>query len=117
MTQEEKSLLLKDLCARLPYGVKVNYYGTILTLDRELPSDDELENEVKPYLRSMSSMTEKEKEEFVRLQDKIIYNPNRLVTDDINEYKEFIYKRHFDDRHFIEKGLALKVPEGMYKTE
>ena len=23
MTQEDKELLLKDLCARLPYGVKV----------------------------------------------------------------------------------------------
>lgn len=26
MTQEQKELLLKDLCARLPYGVKIQVY-------------------------------------------------------------------------------------------
>ena len=83
MTQEEKSLLLKDLCARLPYGVKVYINSPIeeqnsmelfdVNLDSEhigvgnkkwafraIPIiDDEDETKVvKPYLRPMSSMTE-----------------------------------------------------------
>ena len=29
MTQEDKALLLKDLCARLPYRVKVNVKGVV----------------------------------------------------------------------------------------
>lgn len=44
MTQEEKDILLKDLCSRLPYGVKVQSYNyeedieTIETL-QEIDSD------------------------------------------------------------------------------
>ena len=76
MTQEEKQLLLKDLCSRLPYGVKCRFETTVDTyetieLSREgtnglLVDFDELycywfnEGFVLPYLRPMSSMTESE---------------------------------------------------------
>ena len=74
MTQEEKDLLLKDLCARLPYGVKVQGYSyeddveTIETL-REIDSDgymstlecDTLKHIAKPYLFPLSSMTEEQR--------------------------------------------------------
>ena len=74
MKQEEKELLLRDLCARLPYEVKVNIEGR---LDAVL-CDVNIENGsaciwvdgvdydieyVRPYLRPMSSMTEEELEE------------------------------------------------------
>jgi len=87
MTQTEKDLLLKDLCARLPYGVKVNHKGLIrplfsvsptqcyqITLDNaidgkhnglELVSLDSAV-ELKPYLRPMSSMTEEEKKNILK---------------------------------------------------
>ena len=70
MTQEEKDLLLKDLCARLPYGIKASYYGA----DEECETWDEVDGvafdyveigqyslpieRVKPYLFPLSSMTE-----------------------------------------------------------
>lgn len=80
MTQEDKELLLKELCARLPYGVICstpegdghlcsinqtlfgNEYGiNIKATKRSYFSDRECE--VRPYLRPMSSMTEEEKKE------------------------------------------------------
>ena len=79
MTQEDKELLLKDLCARLPYGLKVwnsefldsieeyhpNEILTISNLDYYIKESIE----VKPYLRPMSSMTEEEIEELCKLCD------------------------------------------------
>ena len=86
MTQEEKNLLLKDLCARLPYGVKAtttsNGWNGIYTItgykdDRiylDCPVYDEGDDEwlvesVKPYLRQMSSMTDEEAKEIAILHD------------------------------------------------
>ena len=74
MTQEDKQLLLKDLCARLPYGVKVRIESDWFYDERE-PYDTALKSEVlghliadvysvKPYLRPMSSMTDDEREGF-----------------------------------------------------
>ena len=77
MTQEEKNLLLRDLCARLPYGVKVlgynKYIGTIGVISKGakfqmvylVEFDKEMGIEyIKPYLRPMSSMTEEEAQEY-----------------------------------------------------
>jgi len=75
MKPEDKELLLKDLCARLPYGVKAQYYGSeeeMLTVDtiEAIYTQPSVEivigqyglelDDVKPYLRPMSSMTEEE---------------------------------------------------------
>ena len=118
MTQEEKQLLLKDLCARLPYSVKVDvdfYYAT-KELSCDLIQDLFLdEKSLRPYLRSMSSMTEKEGEEYRTECKKVLLmryraNSHYPVTDWLNGH-------HFDYRGLIEKGLALEAPEGMYKTE
>ena len=77
MTREEKQLLLKDLCARLPYGVKIEliwwemgegtYINTTLEPDHieQLLNDEDGDTEIKPYLRPMSSMTEEEKKELL----------------------------------------------------
>ena len=73
MTQEHKDLLLKDLCARLPYGVKVEIYKdeppyNIKGYDgKDFLSDsgwDYLIEQCKPYLFPLSSMNEEQKEEF-----------------------------------------------------
>ena len=136
MKQEEKNLLLKDLCARLPYGVKVNFHGNIEILceahiykstqtivgesgtlyDIDIPF-------VKPYLRPLSNMTEGEKEELKyviesglqALGSEEMYNVVNaaLVAFEIDFYN----KHHFDYRGLIEKELALKAPKGMYKNE
>ena len=81
MTQEDKKLLLEDLCARLPYNVRVEYNGTTLTnifdvlgiahgrimlcLPFMSKTECPLIEEVKPYLSPLSSMTEAQKQEFL----------------------------------------------------
>jgi hypothetical protein len=130
MKQEDKELLLKDLSARLPYGVMCS-----MGLDYPLPLQrlfvDRLDgilldfyedgndyqvylNEVKPYLRSMSSMTEQEKEEYHKLCDSYygVYFNTVNSIDWLNR-KMFAY-RTIDGKDMFELGLALKAPEGMY---
>lgn len=75
MDTKNKELLLKDLNARLPYGVKIELTwwdmgeGTCIntTLEpdhiEQLLNDEDGDTEIKPYLRPMSSMTDEEKEE------------------------------------------------------
>ena len=82
MTQQEKDLLLKDLCARLPYGVKVKdtYYNydepsaTIWLLDLNtqkvrIYADEDWQSieYIKPYLFPISSMTEEQKKEYKKM--------------------------------------------------
>jgi hypothetical protein len=123
MTKEEKQLLFKDLCGRLPYGIK----GEIYLIDNELEKsigkahpnptelhpfnlnlpDEETPFIIKPYLRPMSSMTEEETDEYDRL---VMCNASWIVDD-------WLLAHHFDFRKLIQKGLALEAPEGMYKNE
>ena len=123
MTQEEKSLLLKDLCARLPYKVKVCLYEKetciLLGIDGyevylDVDSDSFHIESIKPYLRPISSMTEEEKKE---LRDKnilIAISTSGTVETTIDGF-DWLNKNMFDYRGLILKGLAIEAPEGMYK--
>lgn len=128
MTQEEKDLLVKDLCSRLPYGVKCRQFkldSQICTLTADLLGKvDNLE----PYLRPMSSMTEEEFNEYHNIKyNKVTYRNNWKRIDvgkfhnigiiPIEEYLDWLNSHHFDYRGLIEKGLALKAPEGMYNVK
>lgn len=129
MTQENKDLLLKDLCARLPYGVKFRYkyvdcffhetYG-VSTLEGVIPpyhiihstlvGEEYLQiekDEIKPYLFPLSSMTEEQKEEYCSLQQKVIYNSKGLINSDVMEYVNYCYKNHIDINNLIPKGSAI----------
>ena len=128
MTQEDKNLLVKDLCARLPYGVKIrveypfmeekdwqpeNFYGLDLRRDVHVGTSVRTE-EFKPYLRPMSSMTEVESEkfeEFLELQSEYTTGADILFKYDMFDW---LNSRHFDYRQLIEKGLAIEAPEEMY---
>ena len=113
MIEEEKQLLFKDLCGRLPYGVRgtvgackdcIIYPHDITDLAKDL-------REVKPYLRPISSMTEEEV--FIMwniIESDAAAEGSSKVTDLLNEW-------HLDHHHLIEKGLALEAPKDMYKTE
>jgi len=120
MTKEEKDLLLKDFCSRLPYGVKVYYKIS----DKDSPIIETLsghmldyfnENcivEVRPYLRPMLSMTEKEAEQFEFISEELL---SEAGSEEIwNTVIDWLNEHHFDHRHLIEKGLALEALEGMY---
>ena len=122
MAQEDKQLLLKDLCARLPYGVKVqNVLDDLLILDLKkylycLPTA--LVPNFKPYLRPMSSMTEEEAREWAKASNmKFDMEDGFLDAYDAHLSVDWLNAHHFDFRNLIGKGLALEAPEGMYKIE
>ena len=147
MTQEEKQLLLKDLCARLPYGVKcsctwshkvpngttgcVQELSTFLIDEIEIMDNPEYDCQicdVKPYLRPMSSMTDEEYKEYdkaLELDCSISANvlktnleaKKRVLISTWYNGTDWLNAHHFDYRGLIEKGLALEAPEGMYKTK
>ena len=118
MTQEDKELLLKDLCAMLPYGVKVKvkYYDdnwrllaiytngtTYVTRDIGYPIETCFED-CKPYLFPLSSMTEEQSKEYHELIGGM-FGTSALINFEILE--DFFHKNHFDYRGLIEKGLAI----------
>ena len=128
MTQEEKQLLLTDICARLPYNVVIRCtdndtdYKCFLTTDilNELLHNIEY-YDYKPYLRPMSSMSKEEENEFISLNAVpspcLLPNHTRMSWYSNATMLDWLNKHHFDYRGLIEKGLALEAPEGIYKTE
>ena len=133
MTQEDKELLLRDLCARLPYGVicKSKSYGNILFNSSDISLIES--EEIKPYLRPMSSMTKEEiKELFKEIGFEFTCNTCGIPAHYNYEFAEqikgiptitnvefikvidWLNAHHFDYRGLIERGLALPALEGMY---
>jgi len=117
MTKEDKQLLLANLCARLPYGVKYQtYLGDIFTLkdialsrtSTQYYIDDNAFSleQIKPYLRPMSSMTNDEEETYESFIISIAEDETGAweLTDWLNEH-------HFDYRGLIPMGLAVAVTE------
>ena len=145
MTQEDKQLLLKDLSARLPYGVKciatksrteegqkgdvgkigwVSLEGVDCIGDRE-PFFSEFGN-FKPYLIPLSSMTEEQKKYITDrwgINDEFDFEINPdwgeyfVELGDIVDFIDWLNKNHFDYRGLIEKGLAIEAPKDMYKNQ
>ena len=116
MTQEDKELLLRDLSARLPYGVKMSVNDNVEVLqginivDNIVEYSSFLASEIedcKPYLFPLSSITEAEKEEYCQLQQRVIYNSKVVVTEDITKYINWCYKKHLDINNLIPMGLAI----------
>ena len=128
MTNEEKQLLLRDLCARLPYGTKVSYNGkddvlrTLHFFDMTHIKEEYVD--IKPYLRPLSSMTEEEFDgspifdccQHSYKVDGTGFHFIQIGTFNINVL-DYLNAHHFDYRGLIEKGLALEAPEGMYKED
>lgn len=139
MTQEEKQLLLKDLCARLPFGLicactDSNFTPTVtnwklisvnLQEENAFVTNDVWNNEfsienLKPYLRLMSSMTEEERLELSRLTDDkfkfYLYTrkPEIICYEKYNYLEglkvlDWLNAHHFDYRGLIERGLAIEA--------
>ena len=118
--------LIKDLCCRLSYGVKAQYYG----IDEEDTMYDTIDSiyvigngtvevgigqyglnieDIKPYLFPLSSMTEEQKKEF----DQLLELELKVINDEINHTQatafevDFYHKHHLDWRGLIPKGIAL----------
>ncbi len=135
MTQEEKQLLLTDLCARLPYGVIIQEYNeeygysnnALNTISIGYFSINEssiegawinrIEN-IKPYLRSLSSMTEEEKEELKQISNDYLdewentkTSLERWKLDAKVSYKRAVFynSHHIDWNDLISKDLAIEI--------
>lgn len=119
MTEEDKTLLLKDLSTRLPYRVKAymknwskldrKYYEGVYTVESIHPSLNNIlvysdkfsvevilgydDYDIKPYLFPMSEMTEEQYKQYVK------YSAIESI--------DWLNKNHFDYRGLIEKGLAI----------
>ena len=129
MTQEEKDLLLKDLCARIQYGVKCQvqedeytYIGTLCRIEVDNKNGHLLDfvetisgldcqvylTEVKPCLFPISrkTMTEEQKIIYGDLCNTVIHS---LAWDKqaLNELVDWLDKNNFDHRGLIPKGLAI----------
>lgn len=122
MTQENKELLLRDLCARIPYGVKVNneIQGdfTLIGLTKErvfttceiegCHNDFPIEL-IKPYLFPLSSMTEWQDRELEILMKNSIESCRMLSPYDCLEMERFFNENHLDWRGLIPMNLAIDV--------
>lgn len=139
MEQKDKDLLLKELCAKLPYGIKVQYIdkyghshiGKLMSIDVDYMEEVTIHweddytfeedtacillEEVKPYLRPMSSMTEEEKDYVVK--HSLGYTANigggkkdeKLYFHFKAESYDWLNEHHFDYRGLIDRGLAIEV--------
>ena len=129
MTQEHKELLLKDLCGRLPYGVKCDvgddkpYTLSRIEIDdknghildfKEKKDGLDMQvylSEVKPYLYPLSSMTEEQGKElqelyFDYISDEILNSIEFVYHYDCKRLIDWLNKNHFDYMGFIPMGLA-----------
>lgn len=126
MTQEEKDLVLKDICSRLPYGIKVNneiqgdfkIYGIcenfVFGRNEVCHIDFDIEK-IKPYLFPLSSMSDEQKNLFsliiCKLDDSDMWrNGDMIFIDnetDLDYLLDFYNKNHIDFRGLIPMGLAL----------
>jgi len=137
MTNEEKELLIKDLCARLPYGVQLQMFakefdGKVYEHPCELDTEilqimiDNEDIVYLPYLRPMSSMTEEERKELEELTGgdeisisgfgiRVLYGGcYGMMWDDCSEIVDWLNAHHFDYRGLIDLGLAEPAPSGIY---
>ena len=132
MTQEDKELLLKDLCARLPYGVKMNHIAddehspkTLIGVAKNMITLEGLGGyecvdieDYKPYLFPLSSMTEEQKytcpigvanlEAFIKNES---WTYLELSPDSILSFIDWLNTNPFDYRGLIPKGLAIDATE------
>ena len=119
MTKEDKELLLKDLCARLPYNVicQVEFkengkYNSKVMLLSGIFTDEAYfttkggsiySNEYKPYLFPLSSMTEEQKQEYQHITERWMYDSSYSISDSI----DWLNAHHFDYRNLIQMDLAI----------
>ena len=128
MTQEDKELLLKDLCGRLPFNHLVEYKGEKynvlgiahgrLVLCKPFMShtlnENPLVKEVKPYLFPLSTITIEQEKELSKLGvsygEYALHDDIRglgIMVDEAYIFFEFCYKHHIDFLGLIERGLAI----------
>ena len=112
-----KEKLIRDLCARLPYGVEVLYDNKVFSIDYVSSIHEEIKldtrdnytinvSDVKPYLFPLSSMTEEQKM-FLKQQNWCIAISTSGTVETTVEGFDWLNKNHFDVNNLIPIGLAI----------
>lgn len=118
MKQEDKELLFRDLCARLPYKTKIQLTEYSDLTGEKLPSKIKTldycmlgraqayckgfrKDKIKPYLFPLSNMTEEQKTSHNFLKHSAYASPTKLI--------DWYNKNHFDFRGLIPKELAINA--------
>ena len=130
MTKKEKYLLIEDICARLPYGVKILYNNEVFNIDYISATYEEIKldtcgnytlniSKVKPYLFPLSSITKEQLFEVqdilgkneIEIKDGFLYiidsDRNTISYSEITALLEWFYKNHFDINNLIPMKLAI----------
>ena len=108
-----KEKLIRDLCARLPYDVKVLYDNKVFSIDYVSSKYEEIKldtcdnytldvSDVKPYLFPLSSMTDEQEAEYNNLN-----NYELGCFPHTEKALDYLLKNHFDYRNLINKNLAI----------
>lgn len=118
MTQEDRNLLLHDLSTRLPHRTIINVNGrfqTLLTsINLDYINEDYPIESIKPYLRPISSLTQKERDKFCDIGGVISHRPSDgklYLVAYFPEALDYLNSIHADYRGMIEKGLAIEVTD------
>ena len=133
LNEQEETLVLNDISARLIHGVKIAKVDIIteevqgayevisVNNDRKTVAFDTPDcvihcyrnmEMVKPYLRSMSDMTEDERKEYNDIVKNTIDFYDCPKSEDVCFFIvliDWLNAHHFDYRGLIERGLAIKV--------
>ena len=147
MTREEKQLLLKDICARLPYGVYVLVHDTfeystvpyenvylkssdISSLIDSISLNERYDSRDKRFNRIIKERKDfLEFKPYLRPMSSMTYNESNYYNIHIEELSlrpnvinaeeliTWLIENHFDYHNLIPMGLALEAPEGMYEAE
>ena len=133
MKNKNKELLFKDICSRLPYGVKAyvrNYskldgkwYEGTYTIKSAFPDLNEIfvtsekssvevlvgydDYEIKPYLIPLSSMTEVQKNIYSTYIDELKRNDGTYFETIFTSLQFWLYANHFDVHGLIPLDLAI----------
>ena len=118
-----KEKLIRDLCARLPYGVKVLYDNKVFSIDYVSSIHEEIKldtrdnytinvSDVKPYLFPLSSMTEEQKKEYRKvceLDTEILskHPMDGTLFPALYNSQDWLNKNHFDVNNLIPIGLVI----------
>jgi len=136
MTQEEKDLVLIDVCGRLPYDIKIkDEYGDYINVNFHNANIEHLIDRVvsgldKMVLRPLSSMTKEEEKECFLLDlgywdsgkyeneetGTIIYSGESFQLIPCTDTFDYFDRKGFDYRGLIPKGLAIEEKEEMYNN-
>lgn len=146
MTEKDKEVILRELCSRLPYGVKVLHEGWNHDTEQELNTvetvtgvDDRFVYTVladgtadkhphqrpclvdRPFLRTFDSLTDDEADRLGLFGFPVMeYGTDErgaCLLSDVREYVDYCNSIHYDYGGLIGKGLAMEAPEGMYSTK